>query len=729
MKKILRLCLSITVLSVILFAPVSGFAQDAPPTPEVLPPFPLESGIIPFSALGEPDMLMRGPYHSADVRFTLPSSWKLEQGASLTLLITAAFSSYETIGARSSGASLRVMFNDQIVSTLYIRDEGEQVFNIPIPNSALAVDRPDGRHIIDFFLDAAFDCEYPHSTTIIVRASSTIELPHTLISPIPDLTILPRPFYQQNLFLPEAALLIIPEQPTAGELQAALTVAAAFGRMSTGELSLQLHTPSQLTAEMRANSHLIFVGSTESFALLLQQVPFPESIVQPGDGSLQEAVSPWNQTRMVLHIGGADESGMLKAAQALTFGIIQPGPDLGTAVISDVNPVSAVPLVATSRTFADLGYPSRTLNRFGVSTLEYRFYIPPGYVPGDDPYLNLVFSHSALLDFNESGLVVILNDQRINSARFTEETSQGLNIIKVPLYAEALRAGDNRLVIQVEMRPINICSTFSDQGLWATVSANSLLHIPLFPARPGETNMLINLSQFPSPFISSPTLGDVVFVLAPNNVESWRVAAQLAAQLGRRATGQLLTPQLTFADALSDDFLQNHLIVVGEPAQLPLVSEMADAMPAPFEPGSNMVTERTLTVAYRLPEGTSLGYIELFASPWNIERSVLTLLGSTPEGLTWALQALTDSTLRGRVTGNYVVVNRTQILATDTRIGDTTIVPSGEQALPTTPVVPTDPTPVQATSNWILPAIIVISLLIVGVLVIVVIRSLRQARR
>ena len=734
MKKLFSAFMFIVVLLGLLFASATpGLAQDVPPTPEVATPIPpLDSGVLPFSSLGVADLVMRGPFDSADVRYTPPASWQLNPGAALTLSINASFSSSETLDPRSSGAALQIELNNILVTTLFINQPGEQVFNITIPPEALTTTRTDGRHTLSFFLDAAFDCAYPQETTIVVHSNSMIELPHTSISPAADLTILPRPFFQQNSFLPEASILVLPENPTAGEVQAALTVSTAFGRMSSGELSLTVLPTNLLTNEIRDTSHLIFVGDSARFNLL-SQVSFTTSGAQPGDGSLQMAISPWNPARAILHVSGSDESGLLKAARALTFGTIQPGADVSTAVISDVNPASTESLVATDRTFADLGYLTRTANSFGVNSIEYRFYMPPGQVPATDPYLNLIFSHSALVDFNNSGLVVVLNDQRISSARFTEETSKQVNTIKVPLHAESLRPGDNRLVIQADLRPTNICSNFSNSGLWFTINAASLVHLPLIPAEVGEGSLLINLSQYPYPFISSPTLSDVGFVLASDDAGSWNIASQLAAGLGRRATGQLLAPQLAFADAITDEFRQNHLIVIGRPSKLALVSEMAEVMPAPFEQGSDLVIERTPPVVYRLPEGTSLGYIELFSSPWNPSRSVMTLLGSSSDGLDWAFNAMTNPSLRGQVTGNYVVVNREQILSTDTRIGTgsamaATLAPGSQATLPD-PLVPTGTVTVSATPTWILPAIIAISILTVGLLVFVAIYSLRQAKK
>ena len=134
-----------------------------------------------------------------------------------------------------------------------------------------------------------------------------------------------------------------------------------------------------------------------------------------------------------------------------------------------------------------------------------------------------------------------------------------------------------------------------------------------------------------------------------------------------------------------------------------------------------------MPVTYRLPENASLGYIEIFSSPWNAAETVITFLGSTPEGLGWVLTAMTDPVLHGKVTGNYAVINRQQVLATDTRIGVTstnlsaTAVPG---QLPTVSLPAVSPT--SAHPSWIFPAIVTLSVLTVLLLLLVLWSAARK---
>lgn len=729
MKKIFGIGTFILLIILVLFnSATTGLAQDVvPPTPTAQNNVStVEEGFVPFSAMGETDNILRGPYDGTSIRFTPPASWKLGNSATLHLAITAAFSSSNPLQG-GTGANLTVDFNGVNIADLYIEQEGYQNIQIPIPPQALITARVDGRHTIDITLDAAFDCTSSQQTTIIVHASSILELQHSLASPDLDLSKLPRPFYQLNSFLPENTLLVIPNNPTANELQAALTISAAFGRMSAGRLDFQLLTYSELTNDLLANSHLILVGNSPEIAALLQQASFtPPLKSQPEDGILQMALSPWNPYRVLMHVSGSDEAGVIKAAQALTYGSIQPGVTQDTTVISSINPDISESTVADVRTFADLGYSTRNIglngSSLGVIYLDYNFYLPPGYTIANGAFIGLDYSHSALIDFNNSGLTVVVNDQPIGSYQFTEETAAQVNKIQVPVDSELLHQGDNLLELQIEMLPANTCSAFANRGAWFTVYSSSLLDLPLIPAAIGTLNNLINLNLYPMPFTSTPTLSDVGFVLSKEDTNSWKIASQLSLELGSSATGKVLLPKTAFADNLTDEFLNNHLILIGIPTQLPILAQMTNAMPAPFEEGNNIVTERTLTVEYRLPEGASMGYIELFTSPWESSRWILTLLGSTPEGLGWTYDAISTSSLRGQITGNFVAVNQNKVFSTDTRISPTTIIPS---AVPVTTLDPSAATPVGQNDNaatsqysprWILIAIITVSILIMAII-------------
>jgi hypothetical protein len=92
-------------------------------------------------------------------------------------------------------------------------------------------------------------------------------------------------------------------------------------------------------------------------------------------------------------------------------------------------------------------------------------------------------------------------------------------------------------------------------------------------------------------------------------------------------------------------------------------------MPAYFEKGSNVAVLQSQEVIYRVPLDKNLGFIELFAPPWNNRSAVLLVAGTTTGGVASAGNALTSSTMRDSLRGNFVTVDGQQTFAVDTRTG------------------------------------------------------------
>ena len=89
-----------------------------------------------------------------------------------------------------------------------------------------------------------------------------------------------------------------------------------------------------------------------------------------------------------------------------------------------------------------------------------------------------------------------------------------------------------------------------------------------------------------------------------------------------------------------------------------ILNELTQAMPAPFQPGTNIASEPKASVQYRLPAGNDLGYLELLAAPWSERRAVLAVLGNSDVGVA---AALLSPDLRAKMTGNLTLINQGQL--------------------------------------------------------------------
>lgn len=693
-----------------------------------------------FEQLGYSEKLMVGPFDSASLTFSLPANLKLAVGSSVFLKYAIAWSGGSETAATSLNSvagTLLVYFNDELIDTIILSGAAPQEKEILIPDVALPVINKDGRHRLRLILNADVNCRYDNlRTTLLVSKISRFNLQYEQITPIADLSLLPRPIYQPDSILPSSALIVVPNQPETFEMQAALNIVAGLGSLTNGEASVKLVDNGSLTPEMVAANHLVFVGLAKKFSNL-QVVNFPITISdagvaipqeRPDDGVIEIGLSPWSLAHVILYVGGNSETAVVKASQAFSTGNIVAVEKPAVSLISTVNPLNVVGEAAIDQTFHSLGYPSQTMGLFGENFISYVFYASPEQANSTGAYIDLVLSHSDLLDYNSTGVTVLLNDETIGGIRLSEESPI---VEQIKLTPGILRRGLNRLEIISDIVPYYSCYSTGLLSTWITVSETSNIHIPISNGglSIGEN---ANLRDFPYMFLGNRYLSDLAFVFAPNDKVAWDSASKVAYFIGATGSVPLADIRAVYADDVSDDILnQYNLLVFGQASTLPVLSKFNDMLPAPFQPGSDEAVQPSMQVNYSLLPDTSVGYLQLLPSPWNKDRVILAVLGNTAAGIPMAGTTLTQDDLISRLAGNFAVLYEDQVVTTDTRlgVGKESIISQLPVAVTVTPSAETIASPigvtpvVEAKPNWILPLVGLVSFAILVFLVLMLRRE------
>jgi cellulose synthase operon protein B len=638
-----------------------------------------DTDLLTFTDLGFDEAVLLGPFATTGYFFDFPATWRMIEGAELRLVIDTFYTQNELttqlLSNNAYGGSLLVQYNYITLTSIDLSQIGQRQIVIPIPLEVMLPLVSGQRHSLRFILESGINCDVDFKTTVILRSSSQLFLPHEEIDPPTDLTRLPFPIFQRTI-TETSAVMVVPAQPTAGELQAALSVAAGFGRMTSNRLPLTLVPVDQLTPDARAANHLIFVGKPGGFSMLgevslpapISKNSFTTENMSPSDGIIQMALSPWNKSKVVLVVGGNEDQAVINSAKALSTGSLRVGANSSLALVSEVRPMLAGAEGNTvDRTLAELGYESKVVNQVGLNSLSYEFEIPQNYTLRADAYLELFFSHTAMLEYERSNIVVKLNGEPVGSVPLIEGTvSQGQARINLP--ASAIRPGTNRIDLEINLELRNVCLDPTLNGLWLRIDSASLLHLPLIP-RPTSTSILLDLSRYPAPFAFDPLLSDLAFVLAHDDPVGWNIATQIAFTLGNASATQLANLAAFFGDNVPEEVRQTHnFIIVGRPSKLPIVSELSDFLPAPFETGTDLAIEKNLQVAYHLAPSVDVGYLELLAAPWNTKRAILLVGGSSDLGLQWSGTTLQLGRFRSQLAGNLAFINGEQIVKADTRI-------------------------------------------------------------
>ena len=201
-----------------------------------------------------------------------------------------------------------------------------------------------------------------------------------LVPPDTNLVNFPRPILQ-NSFISDSALLVIADKPTAAEMKAALIVSAGLNSLSTSSVTLGLTTTSLLTEEEMKAGNIIFIGNAASLPVLQKlklPMPIKNNVFEntggnQDDGVIQLINSPWNNSYVVLVASGSTDVGTVKAAQAISTGVIQPNKTSNLAVIDKVDLKEVMSSQVVDRTLTEMGYDATLFQRRGCK--QYPIYI------------------------------------------------------------------------------------------------------------------------------------------------------------------------------------------------------------------------------------------------------------------------------------------------------------------------------------------------------------------
>jgi len=441
--------------------------------------------VYTFKQFGFEDRLMVGPFGSARVSFSLPPTWQLAEGTEILLRYTHSLGT-KTVGGASStanwvGGTMLIYYNDILIDTIFLTAQGEFTKSILIPAEALRSVVANEPQSVEVFFDASSMCNYPDVQSVVsIQSTSEMRFSYFMVPPPLELSKYPSPIYQESVFGPMGVTVVIPDSPSAAEIESALSVVASIGAMSGGELKLALSTLSDLSVEARTTQNLILVGGPSKFPIL-QDIAFPYSAAggsfavngaNADDGIIQLARSPWNDLSVILFVSGNSDSAVIKAGRAVATGRLVPSVRPDTSIVKDVNPVKESSEVREDRTFADLGFTNKTVYGLEELYVIIDFSATAEQALSTEAYVDLVTAHSDFLDFNASGMTLVLNDEVIGSIKYDKEMDE-ITTTRVKLLSSVLRRGRNQLTIISDLAALPDCSGKNLDKTWVTLIESS----------------------------------------------------------------------------------------------------------------------------------------------------------------------------------------------------------------------------------------------------------------
>jgi len=234
-----------------------------------------------------------------------------------------------------------------------------------------------------------------------------------------------------------------------------------------------------------------------------------------------------------------------------------------------------------------------------------------------------------------------------------DESNASGGALEVSLPSWLIRPGDNDIRISVEMNLDNEdkCVFLDATHLWTAIYSHSYFHLPCT-----TQDVEPSLGLFPYPFNKRPNLSGLLLVLpdVPRQID-YDLMLKVATGLGAADQGDSLALDVTTAGLLTQENRQDKdLFLTGRPSGHPWIAELNDRLPQPFEPGSDLLQPQLESAVWVQEPSRSIGLIEELAAPWDLERTILVLTGTTDDGVVLASEVLFSRV--DALAGNVVLV-------------------------------------------------------------------------
>ena len=296
-------------------------------------------------------------------------------------------------------------------------------------------------------------------------------------------------------------------------------------------------------------------------------------------------------------------------------------------------------------TLADLtGIGDIVLN--GTSP-SYSFYIP---VPSEWQLTGMVMrlnlTHSELLR-SSSTLTLQINNVPVSSLQLGSSNT-GPYEWDVTIPAEYI-SGDVIAVSLVGFMRVtnNVCDDIENSANWIRIASQSAVDF-LYTSLP----LKLSLDQYPYPLIRTQSLtADTVSLIVPDDAtgEEMTSAFTVASSLGSMGTWRGLTLTTLQEKQFTDEIKsQNDVLLVGTADRLNL-SSLGVTWSLTVNSGKLVKSNKSV-----VPDTS--GVIMIAQSPWNSDKAVVAVTGSTPAAVAVAAQALRNSQFANLIHGDYAII-------------------------------------------------------------------------
>lgn len=608
-----------------------------------------QTATFTLSELGFQDPItLRGPYQEVQSIFALPPDWQIDAPVQFELKITSEFQSLmeafttEAFGIDLSARSgtLTIKWNGTRIWEGELKDNGETTVRFTAPGSLMRMGAHENELTISW--DAAVACQYSITTLLSIDPSSRIIIPYSHREIELKLDDFPKPFYADHALVPYPIALVIPENPDEDDLSALMAVAAGLGKQSAGNAAFDIFTTDEISQEKQGSHHLMLIGRPDALQDFIQNemeaISPSLSVVQEsaGSGVLMIHPSPWNPARAVLIVSGADGKSLRKAGAAIAADDFLPYANSNLSIISQSNDPMASAQLQIDQTLAGLTSDEDLhVEALGETTIGIPFQVPGDLEFNPESFIELYFRHSQLINYLQSGLTLSINGKLIGTIRFSDQSAEN-GLARIILPPNTIRPLKNTLEITYTIVPQDLCADERSGNYWVSIFPDSYLHLPPALSATQETRNYY-LDDLPNAFLKDRSLSRLALVAEPDDLPSWKFAADMAFILGNYTDANVLEPFALFPTSYSKETSALDVIMIGTTQELPFDSGINDLLPISFNEAGNLENMPLEEIQFEFSPDQQFGVLQM-SNAFDSSATVFGIFANSQDGLSNAYE-------------------------------------------------------------------------------------------
>ncbi len=550
--------------------------------------------------LVENNSILKGMFGSQTLFFFFNRNWEAQNNNYLNL----NFSYYQT--RLNKNSSLTVYFNEKPIYNLQLskQEVGQENVKIKIPKEMIVEGYNSIKILLDKIDPKSQTDDYNTANWFMIKDTTAICLNYIELKEDLKISDYPYPFLNIGQKNPVDSVFVIPQEYTNYHLTTLAYLVAGIGKREPYEdLNIKVITSNSLGDYKDQN--LIFIGNDKDFKNF---EGFPETSSK--NNAIELLSSPWDKEKTILNLKGQEEK-IIDLGRILFFDNIVGQMKRKKQIIDSFDSQFNDNIrIGSNVSFESLGYGNINLKgRYQLKSI-YNYKMPAGWQLTEEASLNLKYRYSQAIDFEESLIVVKVNDIPIASKKLSKEGAAGDNLIcKFP---------ENLLTEQsfnIEVQ-FHLGQQIGGENNWAVISNQSYLQMP------HEQVKTTSLENYPYLFFEDSTLQDLIVVLSNQaDIYDINMMAKVFAYIGRLANN-IRDIHVIRAHSLINEMKNKNILLLGRPGDNPIIKQINEYLPVSF---NRDFTKLISTNEYFFLDevGQEAGIVQIIDSIWNSEKVIV----------------------------------------------------------------------------------------------------------